>query len=392
MADLDSGVRLNPTTHRLELTQVNGEYPTDLDLYARTRLTTPTAVRKWCGFFAVLTNQKVSGEIVTDVRFKLSDGSTDYYWNTGASAWVPASINNWNTEQEVADNIDKYQNQSIQILINLSTQDSSKTPFVNEIHLLYDTDLVFLEDYFRSFKEDLINNIRPVLNYKFNSNGQSSIVFDSQVLENVVGVDYVYNDVSDPNHLSPLSGVSFDTSTKTLSLPSQPIGNRVTAKMIWIPPVVLSRSQDFTEIAKIPVINFDRITVENSKIVRPRPYVINKGTGYGYSFERLYQKTIRVPMTIITNSMRDLHVLGSEISKYFSNTPLLRSVGQDEYFPYRVVECFDDTYTPSQKELYSARITVLIENAVFLNEDAKQITGVKQFNVTGGNVEINVTQ
>lgn len=394
MVDLNSGVRLNPQTNRLELTPVGGgSYPTTLDLFARTRLTTPEAVRKWAGFFVILNNVKVSGNVVTDVRFRISNGTNDYYWNTGANDWVIAAPNNWNTEQEVADNIDKWVNQSIQVVINLSTQNESVTPYVNEVRLLYETDLVFLEDYVvRSFKEDLLDNVRPISIFAFDSSGETQK--DLSVIQtpyDIVDIDCMYNNTADEKHLSPLSGVSYNSTSKTVFFPAQPIGNRIEIRFIWRPYVVLTQSQDYTEIRKIPVIVFDDVSVENESVIRNRPYVINKGTGRGFVFEEGFQADIRIPLRFITSSRRDLDVLADELKRYFANTTFLRSRGQDENYTYRVLEVFNDNSTPSQKELFTGRLTVLIEKAVFYSEDAKPITGVKRFSVTGGNIIIEVT-
>lgn len=393
MVDLNSGVRLNPQTNRLEIMTVGGSYPTTLDLFARTRLTTPEAVRKWTGFFVILNNAKIAGEVVTDVRFRISDGTNDYYWNTGANDWVIAAPNNWNTEQEVADNIDKWLNQSIQVIINLSTQNERVTPYVNEVRLLYETDLVFLEDYVvRSFKEDLLDNVRPISVVAFNSSGETQK--DLSVIKtpyDIVDIDAVYNNTVDEKHLSPLSGVSFNPTSKTVFFPAQTVGDRIEVRFIWRPYVVLTQSQDYTEVRKIPVIVIDDVSIENESVIRNRPYVINKGTGNGFVFEEGFQADIRTPLRIITSSRRDLDILSDELKRYFANTTFLRSRGQDENYTYRVLEVFNDNSTPSQKELYTGRLTVLIEKAVFYSEDAKPITGVKRFSVTGGNVTIEVT-
>jgi len=392
MVELDAGVRLNPEKHRLEIKQINGEYPTTQDLYARTRITTPNSLRKWSGFFVILKNQSVSGNQITNVMFRISDGINDYYWNTGSNTWAIASSNNWNTEEEIANNIHEYKNQSIQIVINLSTQNKYYTPYVYEVRLLYDSDIIFLEDYIvRSFKRGIEDNVRPISIYKLKSSGQSSVVLNSQTPYEIIGIDAVYNSTTDPNHLSPLTGVSFDLSTKTISFPAQPIDNIITIRFIWKPHVVLSQSQDYTEIAKIPVVLIQDIIIENEIDVRPRPYVINKSTSNGFMFNDAIQCDLVIPLRIITGSMRNLHVLSDELRRYFTNSVFLHSYGQDEDYSYRIENSFNDSYTPSQKEVFTARITIRVEKALLLNEDAKPINGVKEFNVTGGNINIQVT-
>jgi len=398
MAELNAGVRLHPKRNRLELTPIGGvvnegPYPTDPDLHARTRLTTPEACRKWSGFFAILKNAKGSdGALLTDVRFRLNDGVNDRYWNGGANAWVIAAPNNWNTEQEVADNIGAWPSQSLQVVINLTTTNESVTPFVEEIRLLYDTDLVFLEDYVvRSFIADLRENLRPVSVMKVDSTGQTTIDLNAlQAPFDVVGIDAVYNDTQDPTHFAPLAGTAYDVNTKLLSIPTQPNGERITVQFIWRPNVVIRQSQDFVEIGKIPVIVVDDTTILNERVIRNRPYVINKGTGDGFVFEEGFQADIRLPLLYMTGGGRDLHALAEELAHYFAITNLLRARGQDDFFPYRIEGSFNDSSTPSQKELHSARLTVHVQNAVFYPEDARPITGVLRFSVTGGNTTFMV--
>lgn len=400
MADLSSGVRLHPSRNRLELMPVGGPfvepavYPTAPDLFARTRVTTPNACRKWRGFFVVSRNAKGPGNaLLTDIRFRLNDGVSDRYWNAGANAWVVAAPNNWNTEQEVADNIERWPSQSLQVVINLSTTRSDVTPYVQEVRLAYDTDLVFMEDYVvRSFIEDLRSNLRPRSVYQVRSTGQTTIDLNKlQTPYDIVSIDAVFNETVDSIHFAPLPGVSFDANTKLLSIPAQPAGDMITVNFLWRPDVVLRKSQDFTEIAKIPVIVVDGTDLLNERTVRPRPYVINKATGAGWGFEEGFQADIRLPLLYLTSSARDLHGLSEELARYFANTNLLRVRGQDESYPYRVSPAFSDTSVPTQNEVHSARLSVFILNAVFYPEDAKPITGLLRYSVTGGNTTFEVT-
>ena len=392
MSDLSSGVRLNPSTNRLELQMVGGSYPTTTNLLARTRLFSPDCMRKWGGFFVIGENIKYLNQVVTAMQFRLCDGIDDYYWDSISGDWLVASANDWNTEQEIADHIDTYVKTSLQIVINLSTQKESVTPYISEIRVLYDSDIIFLEDYLvRSFKQDLLENIRPISIFAFKSTGETEKILNMQNPYDIMSIDSVYNHTADPNHLAPLGGTSFDVSTQTLTLPAQDIDDVIHVRFIWRPYIALLRSQDYTEIAKIPVVIFENPSIENEHVIWDSRYVINKGTGNGYSLENVVQANIHIPLRIITPSFRDLHVLNDELERFFSNTDSLRSRGQDEYFSYTVSRNFVDVTVPSQKEVYSCEITVNIENALFYYEDAKPITGVQRFSVTDGNVEFEVT-
>lgn len=381
-----AGVTLHGQRQRLELSQLpNGLYPTTADLYARTRVTTPKACRKWAGFFCdCYTPRNAQG--ATDVRFRLNDGLVDRYWNAGSSSWVVASPNNWNTEQEVADNIASWPTQALGVVLNLSTTNPQLTPYVREVRLMFETDLVTLEDYVvRSFIEDMRAKMRPISIMAVDSTGQTSVDLNKlQAPYDVVEVDAVYNNALDPDHMAPLTGWAFNAMTKLLSIPAQPNGHRIEVRFIWRPHVVLTQSQDYTEIARIPAIVVTDVQVYETRVIRNRPYVLNKGTGQGFVFEQGVQGDVSVPLMLIASSSRELHAMGEECARYFANTDLLHVVGQDEFYPIWPDTDYGDNSSPSQKETFSARLQARIRNAVFYPEDARPITGVLRFEVTGG--------
>jgi len=389
-----TGVRLHVQRQRLELAnvEVDGAYPLAPDLCARTRVIAPTACRKWGGFMAISTTHTSRGVPVTDVRYRLSDGAVERYWNVGANDWVVASPNNWNTEQEVADHIATWPTQALGLVINLSTTDPQVTPHVNEVRLLYETDLVSLEDYVvRSFIDELRQRMRPISILEFDSVGQATIDLNTlQVPYDIVDVDSVYNKTTDPMRMAPVLGWAYDVPGKLLSLPAQPVGDRIEVRFAWRPHVVLTQSQDYTEIAKIPAVVVTAIELQRRRMIRVRPYVLNKGTGQGFAFEEGFQADIRLPLQLIASSARELHAMNEEISRFFANVSSLHSRGQDEFYPLSSDTAYDASgFALSLKETFSARLQARILNAVFYPEDARPITGVSRFAVTGGpNIEV----
>ncbi len=399
---LDQGVRLNPKLSRLEIMPIGGALGTKLpkntpDLLARTRVTGPSSLKQWTGFFVLLTQPKG-----TTILFRLGDGVKDYYWSAGANQWIVASPGNWSSEKDVANNIDKWGARQVpvvgglalQVVVNLATTDEKITPVVDEIRLSYDCDLEFLEDYVvRSFIADLREQLRPIGRIEQASDG-STVTFDLSKIQtpyDVVGLDSVYDATADPDQLSDL-GATFDPVTKIVTLPGPvPSGNKIHIRFLWRPEVVVSKSQDYTELAKIPVVIFDDVNVLSELPIRNRPFILNKGTNQGFAFEEAFQADISIPFSFITDKGFDLHSLQGELRRYFANNKRLRSRGQDEFFDLRVSQPFDAATTTSQKELHTGRLLVTIVNAVFYPEDAKQITGVKRFSVTGGNLTFEVS-
>lgn len=389
---LDQGVRLNPKKHRLELMPIGGPsgslYPTTSNLHARTRVTLPEALKRWTGFF-VVDKQTVnfSNQPTSKVGFKLNNGDDDYWFNVGAAAWVVAGAGNWNTEAEVAANISTYQFRALQVVVNLETSDKKKTPSVSEVRLSYEADLVFLEDYVvRSFIQDLREQLRPIGRVNYTSDG-ATLEIDLKKIEtpyNIVGLDSVFDLTDDPNELSDL-GASYDSVTKIVTLPAAvTTGNTIHVRFLWAPEVVISKSQDYTEISKIPVIVFEDATLLSRAPIRDRPYIIDKTTGHGFMFDDAFQADITIPFAFITDKGFDLHALADELKRYFGNNKLLRSRGQDEWFSLQVDDVFEAALTPSPSELHTGRLLVTVLRAVFYPQDAKSITGVKDFKVVGG--------
>lgn len=383
-----SGTTVQPQRHRLEIKPVGGVYPTSPGLLARTRVTTPSACRKWAGFFVLSETAKhrVTGAQVTDIRYRLNDGTIDRHWDEGSEAWVASAPDQWNTEQQIADHIASWPVQSLGVVINLRTTDALQTPYVTEVRLLFETDLIALEDYVvRSFVEELREKLRPISRYIVKSTGQTSI--DLKVLQtpyDVESVDAIYNNEIDPNHMAPLTGWAYDADGKLLSIPAQPTGHELEVRFVWRPYVVLTQSQDYTEIARIPAVVVERVELLNTREIRARPYVLNKGSGQGFVFEEGQQSDIALPLRFVTASKYDLHALQEEAACVFANLKTLRARGQDDFYPIRLVAEYRDGGTASQKEIHSAGLQARILNAVFYPEDARPITGVLSFKVTGG--------
>ena len=78
--------------------------------------------------------------------------------------------------------------------------------------------------------------------------------------------------------------------------------------------------------------------------------------------------------------------MSEETSRFFANNPMIRVRGQDELYPICDDDGlpFDSGASPGQKQIYSASVQARIYNAVFYPEDARPITGVLRFTVTGG--------
>jgi len=390
---LGPNTRLNPSTGRIQLKEgANFLYPTDPDLYVKTRLTTPNTVKGWIGFEAKTDNKTdPEGNQVTDIRFRLSvDGANDLYWD--GAAWSAAGAGNWNTEAEIAANIASFPvaTQSLQVVTNLSTSHESYTPEVDWIKVLYESDIEWQEDYIvRSLVPELRENIRAIAEYAVDLPAASATV-DLGVIEtpyNIVDVDSAYNLTADPRKLTDLAQ-SYNSGTKVVTLSSsQPVGERILVRFTYEPEVAVMTSQDYSELAKVPAVIIEDIELVGNHPIEPGDHVINRATGDGWQLTHGYQSDIELQIRWIADKSTDQQRLADEFKRFFANNQHLRSRGQDELYDLWLIDKYGQQASASQDELQAGRLRARIVRAVFYARDAKPVYGVKRFIVTGGNLE-----
>lgn len=381
--------RLNPETHKLQLKEgADGKFPTTADLFIKTRATNPGTLKKWVGFMADVTHGKICGVVKTDVRYRVADATQELYFNVGSQTWTVAAPNNWNTEEQVADNIDKFPvaSQTIQVVINLSTSDARVTPQVSSVRFLYESDLDELQDYiWESLVPDLKAKIRPIGDHHIESTGAWTIglanEFKIETPYTIVGIDAVYDLTADPRKLTDLLD-SFDVGTQVVTLTSAPPAtNTVLIRFFYQPNVPVTTGQDYVESEKVPEIILEGITQVAESHQHGRDFVINKRTGAGKKVIGT-QSDIEIIGRWITNSAKDHARLGTEIRRYFRENVLLRSVGQDEQYRLWLLDEYDQQTSANRQDLHAGRFRCRIAKALFYDHDAVDIHGVLNFRLS----------
>lgn len=376
---LGTDVRLNDNPGQLELVKGANGYPLTDDLYAKTRLVKPSTMKQCIGFEASYVNGTVNKVPVTDVRFRLSgDGTEELFWD--GAAWSTAAPGEWNSEAEVAAHIAAFPmaKRGIQVVLNLSTTDARFTPVVSWVKVLWTSDIEFQEDYVvRSFMPVLTAGLRPIAEYIYQfpaSAGGTTVGLG--VLEtpyDIVGIDSVFDLSTDPDCLDDIY-VSWNGGTKTVTLSAVASSARVLVKFIYRPAVALNTDPEYGEIAKIPAVNLESVSLINGKdLLSGGDTVLNKAAGTGWKLEFGRQSDIAITLRIITDKGKDLQRLSEAVSALITSTPALRSKGLDEEFTMVVDNPYAHATTPGQSGLQGGRITVRIINAVFYLVDAVQV-------------------
>lgn len=380
--------RLRPEANCIQLKATAGAYPTTADLFVKTWVANPRSMKRWVGFMVDMKNVAREGVALTSVKYRLGDGATQMFWDVGTSAWVAASASDWNTESEVAAHISTFPSatQNLQVIVNIKTDDSSVTPTVSEIRVLYESDLEELEDYvWRSLLPSMRSAIRPIAEHAVEMDATSAAIslndFKIETPYDIKTIDAVYDIDADPKKLSNLFQ-SYNDATKIITLTAAvPSGNACMIRFTYAPPIAVTTSQDYTESEKVPEILIENITKLDDRGQVGVDYVINKETGEGWKVP-LTQADIECSGRFVSDKAKDHARLADAIRRYFYGNELLRTVGMDEDVRLHLLSEYSQDTQPSQRELHVGRFRFRIVQALFFDNDAVAVTGVLRFGLT----------
>lgn len=375
--------RLPPENNWIQLEAASGSYPLDYDLYVKTKSTNPKSLKRWTGFMVDVVHKLISNSPVTDVKYRLHDGTQELYYNSGAGAWIVASSNNWNTEEEVHNNISSFPvaAQTLQVIVNLRTTNPIYTPIVKEIRVMYESDIEEMEDYvWRSLLKDMEDKIRPIGEHAVQLASNSSTIdlindFPIETPYNIVSIDSVYNISVDSNKLNDLFQ-SYDSNNKVITLSSsQSSGSVLLIRFVYYPEIVVTTGQDYVELEKVPEIVLEDISEVDGKDALRDIFVISKVTGIGKKVS-ITQSDIEILGKFVTNKGKDHARMKEAVQKYFGNNDFLTSLGLDENFRLWLLDDYDQQTTANQKDLHVGKFRFRIVQALFYHKDAEDITGV----------------
>lgn len=386
---LGAGIRLNPDTdgrtkQRLEL--IGPPFPTAGT--AKTRVWNPSTVKQWLGFQAIISNVKIDNTQVTDAGFRLGDGTNEFFWN--GSAWV-IDVINFNTEADVAANIGTFPvaTQSLQVIVNLTTTNPKVTPQLEEVKILWASDIEFHEDIlYRSFVRSLRDKIRPITDYVVVLAAASSTIdlkidFPLKTPYNIISIDAVYNRTTDPKRLTDLFS-SFNPTTEVITL-TTPIGagEQAFIRIIYEPEIAVTTSTTYSEIQKLPIIVLTDVDLVDASESGIDDSIVNKGAGTAVKLPSPIEGDLQITLRVITDKALDQIRLTDEVKRYFLNNPLLRSTGLDEDFSLWLIDEYDMKNPTDRGDVHSGQATVRVRDVKFYVRDAVDIFSVRRFKLTG---------
>lgn len=396
---LGPNTRLNPATHRAQLgTYGEDTYPTDADLYVKSWVTFPKAVKQWQGFEATILHKKVEGVQVTSDGFRLADGTDERWWN--GSSWE-VNTTDWNTEAEVAANIQEFPTaaRKIQVVVNLATADSTLTPELVEVKVLFGAllDSEVEDMVLRSFVPALRSYARAVTRVPLTKAGtDDEIDLNDYKMDGdyrIVGVDGAFNDTDDPEHDTdlydshtlrstpekPWTDGTVDVITLSASVDD---GKQVWLRLLYEPIVAVETSRDWYELEHLPSLIVESVSFRGRKLAG-EDHVGNKGDGTAKVIPAPLQGRLELGLRGVAGILVDHNRLADKVTRFFGDNPTLASTGLDESYRLWLVDEHEHRGGPNSENIHTWRKTVRIENFRVWDQGVRDGYLVKQFKFTG---------
>lgn len=395
--ELGTDVRLDAKEHYIKLIDVDGIYPTDADLYAKTWAANPNSVKQWLGFECVVENGRDADEyitIVTGVNFRLHN-ATDEYWYNG-SAWV-VDNSNWNTEAEVANNISTFpiNSKKLGVVINLYTSDEKQTPIVKAVKVLYSSDVSHQDDYlYRTIVRQLKAQVRPITDYPITlaATGDTIDLKNDYPLEtpyNTIDIDSVFDHTDDSDHFVDLLQ-SYDDVNQVITLSSSiDAGKIVWIKFTYEPEVAVTTGLEYHEVEKVPSLILSNVNLTNTTGLSRSDSVTNKDTGEAVKVLPPDRSDMEVTLSIVTDSARDQARAADELKRFFANNPTLTSWGMDEKYRLWLVDEYDGQTGVNANGVHAGKLRFLLVGTLYYERGAVDVFAVSNFKITG-NMDVTV--
>jgi hypothetical protein len=370
------GVRIDPALGVAGLVEGVDGFPMGAGHTVRTWVTNPTASREWLMLEVV--GVRPAG---TFIRFRLSDGSSDFFWNGGA--WVAASgPAEWSTEAELSANMREFPAGPLQIVASLETTNPKRTPSIAEIKVLFEGVLFAQEDLLiRTLLRTVREDVRPVGEFAIRTIAAGTMISLAEIETpyDIVGVDSAFDADADPDLRRDVAA-SYDAPSRTLTLSKAiPAGRLVRVRFTYAPPVMFTTGQNYVELAKVPAITITGSTGTRRPLTKG-PSVIDRATGKGWQLPPPVHVDFDLTLKFVSDKLQDHMRLADAVREFLGRRSLIRLSGLDEDTPLRVISDYDQD-SASQGDLHSGRIRARLDRALIVFGDATEVVSVRSMNV-----------
>jgi hypothetical protein len=388
--NLDGGLRLDPRSNTIKIPTSHGAYSLDETLTAESSVSRPLAVKRWLAFSASVKHKKSpdgGAAFVTSARFKLGDGVSWYWWN--GTQWI-ANDPQWNTETQISQGIESFPvtQTAVQVRVNLRTTDQRVGPELVEIKFAYSAVIESIDDVvLRSLRRTLatqtvigrVDMISP-------TDGATSFVVSLKNHYVVTGIDSVFDETEDPEHLSDLYQ-SWNGATNTVTTSALiPAGHVVRINFKHTAEVALHTDVDYREMKVIPAIGFTS-TQEIDQGYTSSDYVINLATNRGYRLARARQFDLVITLELAASKLWDLMRLAEMVKMTCGDHAKVTSLGTDESFDLAIHEPFIVRNTSGTRNVHVGTMSLTVKRVLSFEAGHTLVTGLDSFKVTPGTSE-----
>jgi len=358
---LNSFQRILPVI-QLTADETSGEHSLDNDISVETPMFTPSALKRWLKFEALVVEDPLTFQLPagTSLGFKIKTTAGNYRWNGG---WVAAGASEWSTESEINDNFPTFPiaaigNKSIGFVVNLKTTDAKVTPQVLELKVSGEYDIEFFDDLVYNGVIRTLNTLfRSSSVLRFKASGSSSIDLNT-VLENkgynITGIRTVYDLTVDPLKLNNLFDSYVQGAQKQDGFTYEPgtvnytsaitTDHLVDIQFEFVPEIFIRTGQDYYEVPAYPSMVFEAIDdITDSFTMQAnnsngQDVLRNKAAKTAVEQRGPRQSSIRFRYAVYTDRQLDQMRLLNDINKFWANNADIQTYGMDCRYGVQVVE------------------------------------------------------
>lgn len=327
----------------------------------------------------------------TDVRGRLHDGTTEYWWTGGAWTAVTTPATDWNTLEEVSMNLPSWDaSLALGFVFELSTTSETLTPSLRGVKVLYQMDLVsFHNDWlYTTLVAQMADNIRPRADMLTVSDGTSTIDLgaieaDLESAWVITGINAVFNETTDPAHRNDILA-SFDTGTRLITLvslpPSVTLGDKLLIRFLYAPIVAVTTDSDFTEIGDSPAILFEEVVWEDAGEAAVPSDIVNvfPDPPVGVILPAPRRQHLAVTLAVTAPGAVNLRRLAESVTAFLQDRRTITTPTDGRAAYLRIVNTFGSSPLPDQSGLHSATMGFRLEDVYVWLRDAVETTGVQR--------------
>ena len=357
------------------------------------RVTTPAiagnliAAYEFAEFDTVEPTDPMLPAVVTDVKARLHDGTTEYWWTAGAWTAVSDPVTDFNTLEEVSDNLSSWNAAlSLGFVFELSTNSKQHAPSFRGVKVLYQMDLVsFHNDWlYTTLVAQMAANIRPRADLLVTSDGTATIDLSAVEAEldsgwSISDLDAVFNETTDAAHRTDVLS-SFDTGTRLITLTGAPtLGDKILIRFEYVPIVAVTTDSDFTEIADSPAILLEAPAWEDMGEAAVPSDIVNVFTDppVGVILPAPRRQHFVATLVVTAPGAVNLRRLAESVTAFFQDRRTITTPTDGRSAYLRITDTFGSSPPPDQSGLHSATMGIRLEDVYMWFRDAIVTTGVR---------------